>query len=74
MCIACIQKILSVEIRAIIVWINLAVVTDGHRMSARNLIDLKASAGTGPVAHVDNKYLACVVGDGVLKLISWTRL
>ena len=74
MCIASIQIVFRVVIRAIIIRINSTVVTDGHCMRARNLIDLKSSAGTCPFAHIDNPYLASIAGDGILKLISWPRL
>ncbi|GMN47436.1 hypothetical protein TIFTF001_016617 [Ficus carica] len=69
-CIACIEIIFRVVIRAIIVWINSSVVTDGHCMRARNLIDLKSSAGTGLFAYIDNPDLSNIVGDGILKLVS----
>ena len=74
MCIASIQIVFCVVIRAIIIRINSTVVTYGHCMRARNLIDLKSSASTCPFAHIDNPYLGSIVGDGVLKLISWLRL
>ena len=74
MCIASIQIVFRVVLRAIIIRINSTVVTDGHCMRARNLIDLKSSAGTCPFAHIDNPNLGSIVGDGILKLISWPRL
>ena len=74
MCIASIQIVFRVVIRAIIIRINSTVVTDGHCMRARNLIDLKSSACTCPVVHIDNPYLARIVVDGILKLISGPRL
>ena len=53
-CVGCIEIIFHVVIKAIIVQINSSVVTDGHSMRARNLIDLKASAGKCPSSHIHN--------------------
>ncbi|GMN60616.1 hypothetical protein TIFTF001_029707 [Ficus carica] len=69
-CISYTEIIFRVVIRAIIVWINSSVVTDGHCMRARNFIDLKASAGTGPFSHIHNPGLGSIVSNGILKLIS----
>ena len=73
-CIASIQIVFLVVIIVIIIRINSTVVTDGHCMRARNLIDLKSSAGTCPFAHIDNPNLGSIVGDSILKLINWPRL
>ncbi|GMN61805.1 hypothetical protein TIFTF001_030900 [Ficus carica] len=73
-CIGCIEIIFRVVMRAIIVRINSSVVTDGHNMRARNLIDLKASASTGHFSHIHNPGLGSIVSNDILKLISWPRL
>ncbi|GMN43311.1 hypothetical protein TIFTF001_012519 [Ficus carica] len=69
-----IESLFRVVLRAIIIRINSSVVTDGHSMRARNLIHLKASAGTCPFSHIYNPGLSSLVGNGVLKLISRPKL
>ena len=73
-CIGCIEIIFCVVMRAIIIRINLSVVTDDHSMRARNLINLKVSVGTCLFSHIHNPGLGNIVSNNILKLISWSRL